>query len=369
MVIITGEAINQIYPIDATLQVLIAVPLLPIITMGAFLSVVCLIAVIKDNHYQDPNYLLAISLIMSDLLHSASAMYAASATLQHGVFNRGVSGCFVETFVIIVSFAGSGMSFVLMSVDRYLQLCHGYDKSWSMTFMLQLVLWVIAIVFPSLALFTSGLDMGDSMMLAGNGLFCLPNFATGNTSLRVWLTMGVIMILLAFVVIVYCYSSIFLMYISKKRRGKKPTRSILDKNSRKLLFKFALITSSFYFFFTPCLALFIYILATGKDVSWQILYTFALFYQFCPLCNPLLQYFMDARLRMSMNDIFPALKFLIKLEFKSRKRPPPILLQSSAASNVKRADGSGGTGTDCKKGNFEEIPVDPLICATVKMDV
>ena len=223
---------------------------------------------------------------MSDLLHSASAMYAASATLQHGVFNRGVSRCFVETFIIIVSFAGSGMSFVLMSVDRYLQLCHGFEKSWSMTFMLQLVLWTIAIVFPSLALFTSGLDMGDSMMLAGNGLFCLPNFATRNTSLRVWLTMGVTMILLAFVVIVYCYSSIFLMYISKKRRGKKATAA-LDKNSRKLLFKSALITLCYYFFFTPCLGLFIYILATEKDVSWQILYTFALFYQFCPLCNPL----------------------------------------------------------------------------------
>ena len=65
---------------------------------------------------------------------------------------------------------------------------------------------------------------------------------------------------------------------------------------------------------------------------------------------------MDARLRMSMNDIVPVLKYVINLEFNSRKRIPIIPKEALHLKGQR------------KEGKEEANLVDPVICDTVKID-
>jgi hypothetical protein len=302
MDIITGQDINNVFPTNPTLLTLIAFPLLPVVAIGVVFWIILFAAIFYSKYYQDPNYLLVISLGMSDLLHAGSALYISISTLVYSSYNRGAISCFIETFLVIVSFAGSGLSVVMMSLDRYLQLCHGFEKSWRLTMGLQFVIWCVALVFPSLALFTSGLSLPDTMMLSA-GLYCLPNFATGNVVYRTWLCIGLSLIFGAFFLVAFCYFNIFSMYVAKKRGKNRAWKLKMDPMSKKLLFKFAMITGSYFVFFAPLASVFIVMVATGRDASWQSIYTLALFYQLCPLTNPLLLYFLDARLYHSVNDL------------------------------------------------------------------
>lgn len=105
-------------------------------------------------------------------------------------------------------------------------------------------------------------------------------------------------------VVAFSYYSIYSMYTNQKhdRNGKLPKK--LSENAKRLLLKFSVISGLFYALFLPAVGLFAYMLITSKDVPWTTYLPILVVFELSPAINPVLLYFLDARLRISVKEMF-----------------------------------------------------------------
>ena len=209
--------------------------------------------------------------------------------------------------LVAVAFCASGLAIASISIDRYLQLCHGVNKSWQFTLMLVVITWLISTVLPAIFVYT---NLPDSVMLVSK-MFCIPNFISNNPSERAWMYALVTAVFLCFTIVIFCYWSIYAMYVSSlKRRFKlrKSQRIVqlppkLSANATKLLYKFAVISGTYIATFLPITLLFIGWLATRIVISNAVFLILFSIHMLSPVLNPYLLYFLDARLKITVNEM------------------------------------------------------------------
>ena len=215
-------------------------------------------------------------------------------------------GCILEAYFISVGFCASGLSVVVIALDRYLLMCHGYFASWSKTGILVLICWFIALVFPALVIFPT---LPDSIILA-NGLLCHPNYTSQSSITKGILLTVVLSITFAVLILIFSYASVFYKYNSillrkQKRQAKALT---LSEKSQKLLFKLCILTANTLISFIPLLVYFIAMMISQADAP-EPAFLFILFiFEIGLFLNPILIYLLDAKMKLSVDEMFGFVK-------------------------------------------------------------
>lgn len=222
--------------------------------------------------------------------------------------------------LVAVAFCASGLAISTISIDRYLQLCLGVNKSWQFTLLLLVITWLISTVLPAIFVYT---NLPDSVMLVSR-MFCIPNFISNNPSVRAWMYLLVTAVFLCFSIVIFCYWSIYDMYVSSLKRRfqlRKSQRVVklppkLSANASKLLYKFAVISGTYIATFMPITLLFMVWLADPSlMISNAVFIILFSIHILSPVLNPYLLYFLDARLKITVNG-------MLRLDRRMRNQKP-----------------------------------------------
>ena len=161
----TGYQIDISNPEEFEKTIIFSVFLLPASIIALCLWMGIFIAIIKDRHYLDPNNLFLISFGLADMLLSGvvTAQMSLSLVLTSS-FSITYHNCITQALFLAIGFCASGLSVVVIALDRYLLMCYNFHKSWSKTLTLLLIGWGIAIIFPVVGMFT---NLPDFVMVTG----------------------------------------------------------------------------------------------------------------------------------------------------------------------------------------------------------
>lgn len=91
-------------------------------------------------------------------------------------------------------------------------------------------------------------------------------------------------------------------YFHTAKIKKNENTKVLSNNARKLLMKFAVICGSTFVFTFPLVCLVIYYVITRNEVSAAVSYSIIVFTGMSSVVNPCLLYFLDARIKNTIND-------------------------------------------------------------------
>ena len=208
-----------------------------------------------------------------------------------------------ETYFLTVGFCASGLSVVVIAMDRYLLMCHGYFASWSKTGILLLICWFIGLVFPAFVIFPT---LPNSIMLA-NGFVCFPNFTSKDSLIHGLLLMALLMILLTKLIVVFCYGNVFYKYNSillrKQKRNDKAVLA-LPEQSKKLLYRLCFLTGNYFFTFIPISVTFAVMMGSKAEINDNAALIVITIFEIGLLLNPILIYLLDAKMKLSVNEMF-----------------------------------------------------------------
>ena len=352
--------------------------LFPVSVLGLLGWAIILLAIFRDRLYADPDNLLIISFGVADSLLLCYTLAASIQQVIYGKFAMGYTGCVIETFIITVAFCASGMHVVIISIDRYLLMCHGFHKTWSKTLILLWISWGVSLVFPSLAMFS---NLPDFVLLL-NGMVCIPNFVSRESGTRGWLIFALVLIYIAFATIIFSYSAVYIKYTRLKmkiferqnqlpelepseaivesshddqnlkspQKGlqlssslRRPRKRTLEKPqlppelsslALKLLFKFLIICGTFFICFLPLTIVFIDMVAFGSVPNEWTYFVVTKLFECTPLANALLLYNLDAKMKRSVNEML----------FGDAQIPRLALKRDASSGNgsaVAKAEGNG----------------------------
>lgn len=275
--------------------------LVPIDVICLFLWVIVISAICRDSYLRtDLNSLLILSIALGDLL--LCGMTISSAVINHdrGGYALGFYGCVAESSIISISFCALGLSNVAISLDRYLSFVHGFEKSYKKTLLLLSTAWTIAVASPLIMIITK-LPLSVDLIA---DMVCMPDFASSDPYIRGWLIFCATAIMMAMLTIVFCYTAIYRFYISTPRALRRKNSAGTKQKSHRLLVKFCIITCAFVIYLLPLLSLFVSMLATSQQPSSLFFFLATLVFQSGSLLNPILFYFLDARVKRSVNEMF-----------------------------------------------------------------
>ena len=228
------------------------------------------------------------------------------------------------------------MSVVVIALDRYLLMCHGFFASWLKTGILLLICWIIALVAPAILIFPT---LPNSIIVA-NGIVCYPNFSSEDGLIQGMLLVALIIILVACLTIVFCYANVFLKYQSMLRRkedGGEMSRNeeaTLSPKSKKLLKKLVLITATFLVTFAPFVISFFVMLATKAEINDNAHIVVLSIFVVGLLLNPILIYVLDAKMKRSVNEILGINKIMLKKKPQHFVQPAVEMKTPALKANV-----------------------------------
>lgn len=158
-----GYNIDNSNPDDFQKNIIFSVSLLPCSVIALSLWIIIFIAIIKERHYMDPNNLFLISFGLADMLLSGVTTQMTTHVFIPS-YRLSYHSCITQALCISIGFCASGLSVVVIALDRYLLMCHSFHKSWSKTLALLLAGWGVALIFPVVAMFT---NLPDFVMVTG----------------------------------------------------------------------------------------------------------------------------------------------------------------------------------------------------------
>jgi hypothetical protein len=219
------------------------------------------------------------------------------------------------------------MSVVIIAMDRYLLICHGYFTSWSKTGILVVVAWFISLVLPALIIFPT---LPNSIILAIS-IVCYPDFSSKDPLLKGLLASGLILMYAAFLILVFCYSNVFFKYqnLLRRREGGQELSQMqtmtISPKSKLLLKKLVIIAANFFFTFFPLVILFSFMLVNETQMPDLFVNLAMITFEFGLFLNPILLYLLDANLKTSVNNML-GIKKPSPIKEK-QKKPQSKLLQ------------------------------------------
>ena len=335
---IVGLATNQFIPMT-DIHFIFACLNLSLQSVTLLFWAVLLVALVRDRHYDDPNNLLIVSFALADIVSTSNSLYAVISFVLDRGYARGFIGrsidyqetyiipiplicigCVWESYILTIGFCASGMSVVVIALDRYLLICHGFFTSWSKTGILLLISWFIALVVPAVLIFPT---LPNSVILA-NGIICYPDFTSKDPIIGGLLKMGISFLCLAVVIVGFCYGNVFLQYQSLLRRKEgggemsHKENTALSPKSKLLLKKLVLITANFIATFTPFVITSFFMMANNAEIDESAELVVITIFEIGLLVNPILIYLLDAKMKRSVNEMLGINNLLRK------KKPLPI---------------------------------------------
>ena len=321
MMINSSSALESLVPINQTEYVAFIAILLPVSVLGLIGWSIIFAVIFRERLYDDPDNLILLSFGLADFLILCYCLVDCLQLLLFGRFAAGYMGCIAETFIVTIGFCSSGMHVVIMSLDRYLLMCHGFHKSWSKTMMLLCLCWGVSLIFPCLATFTNIPHFAALI----DGLYCVPNFASRESGTRGWLIFALVLIYLAFATIIYCYSAVYIKYTQLKMKSFAKQNQVssndnvkqlkqqtiqplqlppeLSSLALKLLFKFITICAFFLACFLPLTTGCIYMTVYYTLPNQWVFFTVVKIFECSPLVNAFLLYHLDAKMKRSVNEM------------------------------------------------------------------
>ena len=113
--------------------------------------------------------------------------------------------------------------------------------------------------------------------------------------------------LLAVLIVVFCYGNVFYKYNSillrKQKRNAKSVLALPDQ-SKKLLYKLCFLTGNFFITFIPIAVSFVVMMATKAEINNETELIVMTIYEIGLLLNPILIYLLDAKMKLSVNEMF-----------------------------------------------------------------
>ena len=269
--------------------------LVPIDVLCLFLWVIVISAICRDSYLRtDLNSLLILSISLGDLLLCGMTISSVAINHDKGGYALGYYGCIAEASIVSISFCALGLSNVAISLDRYLSFVHGFEKSYKKTLLLLFTAWTIAVASPLIMVLTK-LPLSVDLVV---DMICMPDFTSSDPSIRGWSIFCVTAIMMAMLTIVFCYTAIYRFYTMKRKSaGTK-------QKSHRLLVKFCIITCAFVMYLLPLFSIFVSMIATSQQPDPLFFFLATLVFQSGSLLNPILFYFLDARVKRSVNEMF-----------------------------------------------------------------
>jgi hypothetical protein len=89
---ITGYDIDQVYKIDDMTLYTFVYPTLFMAILGVVSWFLIMIAIFRDRHHHDPNYLLVLNLGVADLIMLITSALAAAKNASTGAYSLGLQG-------------------------------------------------------------------------------------------------------------------------------------------------------------------------------------------------------------------------------------------------------------------------------------
>jgi hypothetical protein len=218
------------------------------------------------------------------------------------------------------------MSVVIIAMDRYLLICHGYFTSWSKTGILVIVAWFISLVLPALFIFPT---LPNGIYLAvGN---CYPDFSSKDPLLKRLFSCGLFFMYAAFLILIFCYSNVFFKYqnLLRRREGGQEMSQMqtmtISPKSKLLLKKLVIITANFFFTFCLLLFLFSFMMVNETQMPDLFILLAVQTFELGLFLNPILIYLLDAKLKNSVNNLLGIRKPEPKKE--KQRKPQTKLMQ------------------------------------------
>ena len=213
-------------------------------------------------------------------------------------------------------------------------MCHGYFASWSKTGLLILICWLVALAAPAFVIFPT---LPNSIILA-NGATCYPNFTSQDPIIKGVLLIAVMLMFSTGLIMVFCYTSVFIKYQSILRRKEgggeisRNEETALSPKSKLLLKKLVLITMTSIATFQPIVISFAVMLATKAEIHDNAQTVVLTIFEIGLLINPTLIYHLDAKLKRSVNEILGINKIMPKK--KSQPFVQPVIEMKSSVLNA-----------------------------------
>lgn len=119
--------------------------------------------------------------------------------------------------------------------------------------------------------------------------------------------MALLMILMTKLIVVFCYGNVFYKYNSillrKQRRSAKAVLA-LPVQSKKLLCKLCVLTANYLITFLPITLTFAVMMGSKAEIDDNAVLGVDAIFDIGLLVNPMLIYFLDAKMKLSVNDMF-----------------------------------------------------------------
>jgi hypothetical protein len=96
---ITGYDIDQVYMIDSSINNAGKYFLVPFCLLGAGSWFLIMIAIFRDRHHHDPNYLLVLNLGIADLIMLCIACFVGAKNAATGAYSLGLQGMNESAFL------------------------------------------------------------------------------------------------------------------------------------------------------------------------------------------------------------------------------------------------------------------------------
>lgn len=208
-----------------------------------------------------------------------------------------VTGCLINTFFNSLFLHTSGISFVLLAVERYVVILRGWyqHKNWVFG-------WITLQVSYSLVISSILVTSDDNVQLSTSVLICEPNFPHRTRLIIALGSIIIISIIVGLSAICLCYYCIYQFYKSRNTKGYTSTK-INDAKEKKLMIRLLIISGIYVVLYTPWLSAIIYELCTTEKPPYWLSCLFLFCILFNCAINPVLLYKLDPSIKNQFDHI------------------------------------------------------------------
>jgi 7 transmembrane receptor (rhodopsin family) len=307
-----------------------------------FLSAICifggttvLIAIFRSRPFT-PHLLLVASLTFSDILLAIQAViFLLYSSKQAGIVQSCQIGAFFANFGVVVSL----MSFGMITIERYLVICHDLKDHLTKT--------ITAIVVANIFSIVTGVILASSSDYVDIGGFvlCHPKFCSRSLAMVI-VNISCVSVLLVFMAsVVYCPYQILQLYSAKSSSAGDSILAAENKRAdnerkireRKVFFKLSIITGCFIAMLGPMGIALVYEISTGNATPPILASIYGILVAFNSASNPILLYNFDISVKTRINQLFGIRKRtrVLSSPRQNNSLQPPINLAGNHSLNIR----------------------------------
>ncbi|KAJ3318892.1 hypothetical protein HDV06_006944 [Boothiomyces sp. JEL0866] len=254
---------------------------------------------VQELTSQIPSTMLLLSLSVADFLYSGHILILSIINLYYKYYSFGTLGCKINYFIAMFAAICSGMSLVLITMERYLAIFYKQSLTMAKACRWVIFTWIASTLVTLLPAYTGVFD--ESLSLGSTKLYCTFAF-TNHQPIVFWSVITVLSILGINVnILTMGYYKIVSFYIQQNNQTKSKKR--LSEREKDLIKKAVAICFTYISCWTPLALAIIYQEATQKPVSVAVDGITCLISMINSALNPYLLIAMDGRIKQNVYSL------------------------------------------------------------------